>query len=299
MLIKEDFMENLYLNYGLVMLSVVIFGFNFACTDKLRSYCGSGLGAAIFTTSVGSLFSSFVLFTLNGFRFEFSPIAAAVAVSAAVSGILFTFCSYKALDVINLSLYSLFSMLGGMTLPFVVGIIFFDESLTVAKAVCFAVIVLALAIVTTGGKTKKNGYVFYAGVFVLNGLSGVLTTVYKRLDGTNVSSTGYTLLVAVSSACMSAVFLPFFINEIKRISKPFKAVGITVLNGLANRFANLILAVALAVLPASAQYPMVTGGVIIVSTIIAAFTKKKPTKREIISVILSFAGILALVLIPF
>ena len=130
-------------------------------------------------------------------------------------------------------------------------------------------------------------------------MSGVLTTVYKRLDGTNVSSTGYTLLVATSSAVLSALFIPFFIGEVKRIKEPLKAVGITVLNGIANRIANLILAVALAVLPASAQYPMVTGGVIIVSTVIAAFSKKKPTNKELISVVLSFIGILALVAIPF
>lgn len=292
-------MDNLYLNYGLVLLSVIIFGFNFACTDKLRSYCGSGIGAAFFTTAVGSLFSAAVLFTMNGFRFEFSAVSFAVAATAGISGILFTFCSYKSLDVINLSLYSLFSMLGGMTLPFIVGILFFDENLTVAKAVCFAVIALALIVVTGRGSTKKSGYIFYAGVFVLNGMSGVLTTVYKRLDGNNVSSTGYTLLVALSSALLSSLLLPFFIGEIKKIKSPLKAVGITVLNGLANRFANLILAVALAVLPASAQYPMVTGGVIIVSTVIAAFSNKKPSKREILSVVLSFIGILALVTIPF
>ena len=292
-------MDNLYLNYGLVMVSVVIFGFNFYCTDKLRSYCGSGLGAAFFTTAIGSLLSAIVLFFMNGLRFEFSPIAFAVAIGAAVNGILFSFCSYKSLDIINLSLYSLFSMLGGMALPFVVGILFFDEDMTVAKGVCFAVITLALVIVTGRGKTQKKGYIFYAGVFVLNGMSGVLTTVYKRLDGTNVSSTGYTLLVATSSAVLSALFIPFFIGEVKRIKEPLKAVGITVLNGIANRIANLILAVALAVLPASAQYPMVTGGVIIVSTVIAAFSKKKPTNKELISVVLSFIGILALVAIPF
>ena len=292
-------MENLYLNYGLVLLSVMIFGFNFACTDKVRRYCGSGLGVTFFTTVVGSSFSALMLFFMNGCRFEFSPIALAVAICVALNGMLFTFCSYKSLDVINLSLYSLFSMLGGMALPFVVGIIFFNEGLTVAKAVCLVIILAALAVVVKkGGNHTKKSYIFYAGVFVLNGMSGVLTTIFKRLDGDNVSSTGFSLLCSISGAMLAAILLPFFIKDVKQIKNPFRAMGVVVLSGFSNKIANLILTIALAVLPSSVQYPMVTGGVIIVSTVIALFSQKKPTKREYISVALAFAGIMALVLIP-
>lgn len=291
-------MDNLYLNYGLVCLSVIIFGFNFACTDKVRQYCGSGLGVTFFTTVIGSGFSAIVLFIMNGFRFEFSGVSLLIAMIAALSSILFTFCSYRALDKINLSLYSLFSMLGGMVLPFAVGIIFFKEDLTAAKGICFIIICIALVLSTQRGDDKR-GYIYYAGVFVLNGMSGVLTTVYKRLDGQNVSSMGYSLLCSLCAVSLAAVLLPMFKKDLSGINKPLRAAGIIILSGFSNRMANLILTVALAVLPASAQYPMVTGGVIIVSTVIAAFSNKKPSKREILSVILSFTAILALVAIPF
>jgi len=292
-------MESLYANYALVALSVVVFGFNFACTDKVRRYCGSGLGVTFFTTVISSSFSALMLFFMNGCRFEFSPISFIIAIFASINGVLFTFCSYKSLDVINLSMYSLFSMLGGMVLPFVVGIIFFNEDLSVAKLVCLAIILAALAVVVNkSGSHSKKSYIFYAGVFVLNGMSGVLTTVYKRLDGANVSSTGYSLLHAITGVAIAAVFLPFFIKDVKQIKTPFRAMGVVILSGFSNKIANLILTIALAVLPSSVQYPMVTGGVIIVSTVIALFSAKKPSKREYLSVILAFAGIMALVLIP-
>ncbi len=293
-------MDSLYANYALVALSVIIFGFNFACTDKVRQYVGSGIGSAFFTTVIGSSFSAIFLFCLNGFRFEFTLISLGFALLQALVGILFTFCSYKSLDIINLSLYSLFSMLGGMVLPFILGIIFFDEPLTLAKAVCMIIIFAALAVVVKpkGKQTKKIAYLFYAGVFVLNGMSGVVTTLYKRIDGANVSSTGYQLLSAVTGALLAVILLPLFIKDIKGITKPLHAIGITIASGFSNKIANLILTVALTVLPSSVQYPMVTGGVIIVSTVIALFSKKKPTSREYISVVLAFAGILALVLIP-
>jgi len=49
---------------------------------------------------------------------------------------------------------------------------------------------------------------------------------------------------------------------------------------------------------ASVQYPMVTGGVMIVSTIICFFGDRKPSKKEIISVLVAFVGMLALFVIP-
>ena len=64
--------------------------------------------------------------------------------------------------------------------------------------------------------------------------------------------------------------------------------------GILNHLANWLVLVALFTLPVSVQYPFITGGTIIVSTIISLFTDKKPSKREVISVVLAFIGILPL-----
>ena len=70
------------------------------------------------------------------------------------------------------------------------------------------------------------------------------------------------------------------------------------LNGAINKAANFLLVLALMHVDSSAEYPMVTGGVIIVSTVLCFFGEKKPTKRELVSVLLAFAGLMALFLIP-
>jgi len=69
-------------------------------------------------------------------------------------------------------------------------------------------------------------------------------------------------------------------------------------SGIVEKLANLILVIALSHVDASVQYPMVTGGVMIVSTVICLFGKNKPSKNEIISVFVSFVGLLALFAIP-
>lgn len=53
-------------------------------------------------------------------------------------------CSLKAPEKVNLSIYSFFTMLGGMMLPFFAGIAFYNESMTVAKAICVAFLRLCL-----------------------------------------------------------------------------------------------------------------------------------------------------------
>ena len=77
----------------------------------------------------------------------------------------------------------------------------------------------------------------------------------------------------------------------------WQAFGVSSLNGAINRTANFLLVIALVHLDASIQYPMVTGGVIIVSTLVCFFRKEKPTNKEVVSVLVAFIGMLALFLI--
>ena len=185
-------------------------------------------------------------------------------------------------------------MLGGMMLPFVVGIVFYSEPVTVANAVCVIFVITAL-LITVSWKKKTGGELYYVGVFVLNGMSGVLSKIYEDATYPKVSSAGYSLWMAVMSVLITGVALICIHKKVKMPS--IKAIAYSAGGGALNRVANFLLLIALSVLPASVQYPFVTGGVIIVSTVIAALTKQKPSRKEIFAVCLSFVGILALVLI--
>ena len=163
--------------YFLIVLAVVLFGGGFAVQDAYRRLCGSGVTVALRMSVIGGLAGLAVLLLLNGFRLEFTPFSFLIALLATANGIGFTFFSFRALEHINLSLYSVFSMLGGMVLPFLQGILFYREELTLAKGLCFLLIALAIFLPLQKGKRTGGGF-YYAGVFVLNGLSGVLTKIF-------------------------------------------------------------------------------------------------------------------------
>ena len=285
------------LYYGILTASVIMFGVQFYLNDKYQQISGTSTVSVFVFNLLASLAGVICLAVINLFDFSFTPFTLLMAAVAAVNSLLCSACSLRALEKANLSVYSLFSMLGGMMLPFVAGLAFYDEKMTLATGVCVVFIVAALLLTVDRG--RKGGAVYYIGVFVFNGLSGVISTVFERAPYEKATSAGYSIWCAILSAVIClAVLAVLRIRSKTPIAIPsLSATLLSFGGGALNRVANFLLLIALAVLPASVQYPFITGGVMIVSTALAFLTKQKPSKREVASVLLAFVGVMALVLI--
>ncbi len=279
--------------YGIILVAVLMFGFQFFFNGKYEQKNGNDFNSSMLFIFGGSLAGLVVLLAVNKFAFEFTFYTLIMAVITALNMMACIFCSLKSLAIINLSLYSIFSMLGGMVLPFVAGILFYGEPLTVGKIICFAAVTLALCL-TFEKSGNKKGYIYYAGIFIFNGMSGVLSKIFQESDYEKTSAAGYSVLSAAATVVIAGILLLFNLKKIPKLDKP--SIFYLTSYGVLNKVANYLLLIALVHVPASTQYPMVTGGVMIVSTALGYFTAKKPGKREIISVVLSFAGIMALVI---
>lgn len=279
----------------MIIAAVVMFGFQFFLNNDYQRKNGSDFITSTVFTFFSTLASIPVLWGINSFRFEFTWYTFFISVVTALNMIACIICGQKALSKINLSLYSIFSMLGGMLLPFFAGILFYEEKLTAGKILCFAIVTLALFFTFEKGQSKK-GFIYYAGIFVFNGMSGVLSKIFQESTYEKTSAAGYSVLSAVMIVVICGIIMLF---NIRKISLPKKnSVPSLVGCGLLNKIANYLLLIALSNVPASVQYPMVTGGVMIVSTAFGFFTPDKPKKKEIISLVLSFAGLMMLVILP-
>ena len=284
--------------YWLIIISVIMFGLGFFSQEVYGKMRGSSIKISLQFGLFGSIAGLVVLLIANAFKIEFTLFTLIMALLSTANGIAFTFCSFKALGSINLSVYSLFSMLGGMILPFLQGIIFYAEAFTLAKAVCLIFITAALVLTVEKGE-KATNFIYYAGVFVLNGMSGVLTKIFTASALPKTSPAGYTILCALCSIVVSLLLLAIFFRK-KEDCPPvnFKNSSVACFKGAINKVANLLLVIALATVETSVQYPMVTGGVMIVSTIICFLGKQKPSKKQVLSIALAFFGTLALFIIP-
>lgn len=280
--------------YALISISVIMFGTTFLFKRKFKESMGSGADATFISTLIAGVVGLITFLIINKAEFDFTPFTFIMAFLSALNGILFSFCTLKAFESINLSLYSVFSMLGGMMLPFVYGMIFRGEPFTLPKTVCVIFILFALLITIEKGH-KKGVFAYYAGVFILNGMSGVLSTIHQSAPFPTTNSAVYSIWISVISIIIS-IFVLIIIR--KNLKKPsMSAILYSAGSGVLNRIANYLLLIALIKLDASLQYPFVTGGTMIVSTFFSAVTGQKPSWRELVSVALSFIGILALVLL--
>lgn len=293
--------------YGWILMSVVMFGGGFAIQDQYRKHRGESLRVSMESACIGALAGLFILLAIHAAPLTATPFTLLMATLAALNSMAFTFCSFKALGRINLSLFSLFAMLGGMALPFLQGIVFYREGVTLSKIICVLFICASLLCTVTKGKQK--GTLFYVGIFVLNGMSGVISKLFTSTNLPKTGATEYSIWIAVVTTLLSSIAWGALTAFEKRKSDtavrvPPGAKGgalscsLAAANGAVNRVANLLLVYALAFVDTSVQYPMVTGGTIIVSTCLSYFGKKKPTRRDLLGVALAFAGMCALFLIP-
>lgn len=280
-------------SYILVSIAVVMYGFMFFTSSEYQKNCGNSLRAALVYSLCTYTTGFVILFIINKFRFELTVFSVLISLAAAVNLLIYSFCSMKSLGKINLSLYSVFAMLGGMMLPSIIGILVYGEELTVGKLICYSILIVALFMTVEKGGAK-GGYGYYAGIFICNGMSGVFAKIYESAPYNKASESGYSVQIALWVIVLSSILLAFNKGEKIKINK--KAIACTVGGGLLSNVGNLLQLIGLADMPASIQFPFVTGGTMIVSTVICAFTPNKPKKKEIASVIVSFAGIMVLCL---
>ena len=284
--------------YLLVMIAVVIFGGCFFLNDAYRKERGSSIVSSMEAAFVGSVAGIIVLLAVSGFDFQATPFTLCIAFISALCGLGFTWCSFKALERVNLSVYSVFSMLGGMALPFLQGIFFYNESITLAKIICVVFICIALAL-TVSKDRQRGGALYYAGIFILNGMSGVLSKIFTASALEKTNAEWFSIWGAVFTAALSGILWLLLAKKAGLPRYTWKAFAYSAVNGSVNRVANFLLVLSLVHIDASVQYPLITGGVMIISTLICFFGQNKPTKKEILSVVMAFLGMLALFLIKF
>ena len=281
-------------HYLMLTASVIMFGIQFRLNQIYEKHAGSTSRATFVFIGGYSVFGLIILLIINGLHFEFTVFSLIMAILTALDFIACSYFSIKAFSVVNISLFSIFSMLGGMLLPFITGILFYHEELNAGKIVCILLLIAAVAVTFEKGK-KNKGMLYCVGVFFFNGMSGVLSKIFQSAPFEKTNEAVYSVMCTIATGVIAAVLLLFTKGDRVRLNK--RAVAAMSFYGVINRVANYLLLLALAALPASVQYPFVTGGVIIVSVAIGLLTKQKPSKREFLSMFLSAAGIAILLLV--
>lgn len=271
--------------YLMIITAVIMFSFQFVLNDGYRREEGNDLNAALKFVLYSSLAGFFVLLIINQLHIELSLFSVVTACVYSVLCIALSYSSIKAFVYANLSVYSVFSMIGGMILPFLYGIMC-GEEFKIIRLVCCVLIACSVAMSIDKCEHSKKATKYYMLVFVFNGLVGVVSEFHQSHVDMCVDSGSFMILTRIISVLFCLVLLLLKKDNTFSVSK--KALLYSGAYSVLNGVGNLLLLIALTHLPASVQYPIVTGGVVITSTIITIIRREGITKKEILAAGVAF-----------
>ena len=273
--------------YLMIILATFMFSVQFVLNDGYRKETGNTWNASAKFALYSSISGFVALALINKLHFEISIFSLIVAVVYSIVCIGLTYSSIKAFTYANLSVYSVFAMIGGMLLPFVYGI-FCGEEFKVIRVVCCILIAISVAMSIDKAKHSKKAIKYYMAVFTLNGLVGVISKFHQSYSELCVDSGSFMMLTKIITALICVALLLMEKDRSFYVSK--KALGYSALYSVVNSVGNLLLLIALLHIPASVQYPVVTGGTIVFSTLFVIMRKEKITIREVIAAVIAFAA---------
>lgn len=269
------------LYYGLLIAAAILFSTQFLFQQRYQNECGMDWSATLNFNIYTGIAGFFLMWIMGKGHLEFSWFSFAVAIAYSVVNIIYNYASLKSFDTVNLSAYSMFAMLGGMLLPFAYGIIWSGEDLTIPKVLCGGLIVVALLFTLTGGQSSGKAIWYYMAVFVMNGMCGVLSAFHQSHTDLAVDSNSFLAISRAITVVICLVMQMMALKKFPLISKKagFYSIGFAILCGLGNLFALI----GLTKLPASVQYPIITGGVIVFSTVVSIIQKERPSVKQLIA----------------
>lgn len=287
--------------YLLIAFASLLFSINTYFNKTYQKNEGESFEKLMLFMWVSSIFGIFIMLCLSGFKVKIDSFAVFMAILNSIAHLICTIIAMKCMSKVNLSLYSLFIMSGGMILPTLYGFAFNSEDLRLTKSICILFLIVALFI-SVGKLSDCKGLPYCIAVFFANGMYGVITSIYKTKSTVNIPDANYNMYVLFCSFIISSAMLLFILPRYKKehdkslfvLNKPKQSYSAAFFYILSNGIGNFLLLLALSNgVEVSIQYPVITGGTMIFSTVLSILLKEKVAKRNLISVAIAFVGLLA------
>ena len=299
------------MEYFIICLAVVCFTGQFAFTKIFEKLVKSSFISTLVMLIVTSIFGALIFLIVGGFKVEFSLFSFILAIIFAIIMIPYYLIGVKVLSLGSLAVYSVFMMLGGMLVPFFYGVIFLSEQITISKII--GTVLLTTFIILQGVSQEKNAtpvkeenrlinknkkrlfFILCLVIFFINGLTGVIAKAHE-IGPNPINEASFSTLYCALTALFSFIALIIVMVKNRKTNptslKPvlkLKPIITMLLIGATAHTGNFLHLLVAEKVPASVQFPLVSGGVIVLSAIASrVIFKEKITKVEWLSVLGAF-----------
>lgn len=284
--------------YAMMAGSAMLYAIDFALSKTYQKTLGAAPKASFFFNSLLGLLTAVIYFAINRFQFHFSVYSCILAGLMSLVGMSYSLIAFQLLKTGTVSMYTLFLMSGGMTLPYLWGVLFLNEQINALRIVGFLVI-LAGVILPNFSKEHADvkRIIMYLAVFVLNGCGGIISKIHQsQTDIYTVNTAEYVIISGLFKFVFAGILFLIFrrYDQTKWDGGALKkAVMIIPASALIGGGAWMLQLLSTDHLPATVLYPMITGGTIACSMILGRLVfRERLTRRQSASILLCIAGTL-------
>ena len=282
--------------YIMLILSSFLFSCGFLYNKLYKKNSKSGIKTTfylvLFTATI-TCASMFATLFLKGESFSITHFSLLMAAVYALNNFISTYVAIKAFEYADLSVFSIFMMMGSIVLPSLFGFLLYGEEISLLKWVAFIFIFAALYfnVVKLDGNKNKKATLYYLLVFTLNGTAGIISKIHQSASETlRVNTQSFLSTSAMMRIVVSIVILLILNAKDKQKVINVKSVIFGCASGLFNAVGNYFNLFVLIFIPVTVHSVVTTGGVLIFSAILGLFYKEKITKRITLSLIFALVA---------
>lgn len=281
---------------ALLLVSGFLFSSEFIFTKLYEKECGSDYKATVNFTLISGVLMLLMLLICNGFTVQFSTFSIIMATLFALVNVIANVIAIKAVSIGSVAIFTLFMMLGGTIVPFVFGAVFLNEIVKPVYIIAVALLVVALAlpIFDKTEKNEKNKKMFWVFIglclilFFLNGANTIIGKVHQI--NINAVSTIDFLTIKYMVRVLCGIVMVLTCPAENKYKNIFTKNSVK--SGFGYAFVHVTATIlqlycALTV-DACLMYPLVTGGCLIFTPLLAFILfKEKINKFVLTEIVLS------------
>ncbi|MBR2884412.1 MAG: EamA family transporter [Clostridia bacterium] len=287
--------------YVLIFLAALGAAANFAVTKVYQLNRGNTLETgAIFNCLVG-LVGSLIYFVVCEFKIELTAFSVILSIVFTLLVGAYTIIGFKIMSLGSMAVYTVFLMLGGMILPYFYGLLFLDEEITIMKVIALLMMTIAIILQNRGDKKKGKAlfYILCISVFILNGLTSVVSKIHQSYpEFDTVSNNGFVLLKNLARFLAFGAMIPFVRKKGNKVfdmkPKLYVVIACSAILSSVSYFLQLFCAT---YVPATVQFPVMSGGTIVFTALFGMICfKEKISSRQALCLLLCIISTIVFVL---
>lgn len=281
-----------------IFLTVAIFAFSiqFIFSKQYELSTKGGIRAGLWFSFIKGFLSVFLFLVLSRFNIYISVSAIVWAVIYSICSVLCSSSSILATSKGSVGKVSMYTLSGGLLIPFVVGLIVWNEEVSFTKIVGSIIILAAIIIQNFSLKKDKENMTFNLLCLVVFATNGLISIASKaaEVSSTRVPTNSFLFICSLFTYVIAAAILIGINNRnIPQFKFKFKyLIPIALYTGM-NSAGNYFSLSAARTLDASIQFPILSSAIVIITVVLAfVFFKEKPKARDLFALGLNTLGII-------